>query len=301
MRDLGTLLSELEQHEPSFDLVTEARRRAAQRPSQAPGRWHGKAKRGVGLAATAVVTVGVLVILALAAHSRSSTRHANSPTHPPKSAPNTPRQKLVADAELISASLASEVTSAQSSHPPIPSEVVADPAWGTHARADRHRLTQNDPLYTIFDQIVTAQRLAGVGRLDAAQRLVLPAANQARQYALGHPSQSPLQPPAWAVRFFALNERSAIKSIERFVRKRRGGYHDLVWTAYGFTDVQTPTQPGTPTYTHPLSWLRPGTLWYSINQLHLQIPTLLLGPNRKALAVLKRLDEQIGHATANSQ
>jgi len=298
MPDIGSLLRELDQHEPSLDLVTEARRRAPQRPPRTPSRWQGRAKRGAGVALAAVVVGGVLVILALAAHSRNS---SPPPAHPPSDGPNTPRQEVVADAELLSASLASQVTSAQASNPPSPRDVIADPAWAAHARADRDRLPPGDPLYPIFDHIVTAQRLARVGQLAAAERLIIPAANQARQYAVDHPSQAPLQPPAWAVRFFGLHERPDIKSIERFVQ-HLGGYGELSWTAYGYTDQQTPTQPTSVGYTHPLSWLRPGTRWHTINQLHLQIQSLILGPNRhKALPLLKRLDAQIGQALAASR
>jgi len=300
MREMDAMLRELDQHEPSFEVVTEARRRASERASRAPSRWRGRAKRGVGLAVAGIVAAGVLIILAVAAHSRS----AAPPARSPNGGPNTPRQELVADAQLLSASLASQVASAQRFHPPDPRQVVADPEWVAHARADLKTVSRHDPLYPLFRQISTAQRLARAGHIAQARRLILPAANQARLYAIDHPSQSPLQPPAWAVRFFAVHELPHIASIERFLRHHRhqGGYSDLAWPAYGYADVQMPQVSSGPRYTHPLSWLQPGTRWHTINQLHLQIWSLLESANQdNALPFLKRLDGEIRQALSAVQ
>jgi len=74
-----TLLVELEEHEPSFALVREAQNRASWRASTStPPRWRGRLKLGMGIAFGAAVLAGVLLVLALAAHSRTSLTPAHS-------------------------------------------------------------------------------------------------------------------------------------------------------------------------------------------------------------------------------
>jgi hypothetical protein len=298
MPDWGSMLVELEQHEPSFAVAAEARRRAAGAHSRPPRRWKGRVRLGAAVALAAVGVVGVVLVLALAAHSRRS----NAPAPASRPGFNTPRQELVADAQLLSSALASQLASALRYTPHNPRQVIVDPAWSAHARAVRSELGRSDPLYPLFTTIVTAQRLAGAGQLSKADRLILPAANQARSYAAGHPAQSPRQPPAWAVRFFALNERPHIAEMERAARAiQPSGYSDLSWPAYGFSDQQDRNEIGTPPYTGELSWLRPGTRWHIINQLHLRTQALLEGGQyRQALPVLRHLKAEIDEAIAAS-
>jgi hypothetical protein len=79
MSEWNTLLAELNEHEPSFALVQEAQQRASWVSSPAaPSRWPARVKRAFGIAFGAVVLAGVLLVLALAAHSRTSV----SPAHP---------------------------------------------------------------------------------------------------------------------------------------------------------------------------------------------------------------------------
>jgi hypothetical protein len=298
MPDWGSMLVELEQHEPTFSVVAEARRRAASGPPHPPRRWKSGVKRGAAVALGAAGVVGVVLVLALAAHSRRS----HVPADGSRQGFNTPRQELVADAQLLSSALASQLTSALRYTPHDPRQVIVDPAWSAHARAVRSELARTDPLYPLFATIVAAERLASAGHLTEADRLILPVANQARSYAAGHPAQSPRQPPAWAVRFFALNERPHIVEMERAARDTPPrGYSDLSWPAYGFSDQQDRNETGTPRYTGQLSWLRPGTRWHIINQLHLQTQTLLeSGHDRQALPVLRHLKVEVDEAIAAS-
>jgi WD40-like Beta Propeller Repeat len=90
MPDWNTLLVELDEHEPSFTLIQEAQNRAAWRssPSQPPSRWRSRFKLGIGIALGMAVVAGVLLVLALAAHSRTSVTPAHSgPVKRPPVAP----------------------------------------------------------------------------------------------------------------------------------------------------------------------------------------------------------------------
>src|SRR5690348_11195406 len=80
MSDWNALLVELDEHEPSFSLIQEAQHRASwgSSPSQPPPRWLARFKVGIGIALGMAVLAGVLLVLALAAHSRTSV----TPAHP---------------------------------------------------------------------------------------------------------------------------------------------------------------------------------------------------------------------------
>ena len=89
MPDWNTLLVELDEHEPSFALIQEAQTRAAWRssPSQPPSRWRPRFKLGIGIALGMAVLAGVLLVLALAAHSRTSVTPAQGPVKRPPVSP----------------------------------------------------------------------------------------------------------------------------------------------------------------------------------------------------------------------
>jgi hypothetical protein len=156
MPDWSTLLAELNEHEPSFQLVAEARRRAAGGSAPSPDRrWVRHGRLAAAVIVTAALTVTVIIVLAIAARSHSATEPAapNSPT------PRPPRSVLVSQAESLYVQ-----TILALSRPGYVFGSEAPPEFAQlhqQARTQINRLGEGDPLrplITQIDQVLTTRR-----------------------------------------------------------------------------------------------------------------------------------------------